>query len=456
GFNYIGGNGNDNEAIIYFRMASKSNSNEIAMILEDATNQGASVFIWNPGAATFGNQWTVTTTMGASSILGESIGIAYETSSGAAVAFAGNGPNSANWVRWNPGTSSWSAPASQDTDFPATLTNNVRFVIMKSDPVSTSNKIMITVVDDNSRISTRQIDAGTWSGANWVVHTAGSPSIVTRAVDFAWDPSGSTGAIFYETSGIADITITRNTWTGSSAAWGISATLSVASSIHYWITAATNPTDADTTNILFTKLNSVFDIGSVKYNGTTFTLVGEQSLTADTTVTTYEGHSIAFKLKPEPSFTEQLGVVEQIKIAVVKPIAKQQLGVVEQIKIAVVKPIAKQQLGLQENIAIKISKPLMEQMALTAKSSMSVSKSLTEQLGLTENHGRSTTASRTFFDQLAISEKISVAVSKSMLEQLSIQIVVRPSIAAITEPLSLSDTVTKTVSKPMAESLAIA
>src|SRR5207249_7125261 len=109
---------------------------------------------------------------------------------------------------------------------------------------------------------------------------------------------------------------------------------------HYWMTAATNPTDADTTNILFTKLNSVFDIGSVKYNGTTFTLVGEQSLTADTTVTTYEGHSIAFKLKPEPSFTEQLGVVEQIKIAVVKPIAKQQLGVVEQIKIAVVKPIA--------------------------------------------------------------------------------------------------------------------
>ncbi|TLY06279.1 MAG: hypothetical protein E6K85_10970, partial [Thaumarchaeota archaeon] len=62
GFNYIGGNGNDNEAIIHFRMTSKSNSNEIAMILEDATNQGASVFIWNPGAATFGNQWTVTTT----------------------------------------------------------------------------------------------------------------------------------------------------------------------------------------------------------------------------------------------------------------------------------------------------------------------------------------------------------------------------------------------------------
>ena len=233
GFNYIGGNGNDNEAIIHFRMTSKSNSNEIAMILEDATNQGASVFIWNPGAATFGNQWTVTTTMGASSILGEAIGIAYETSSGAAVAFAGNGVNSANWVRWNPGTSSWSAPASQDTDFPATLTNDVRFVTMKSDPVSTSNKIMITVVDDNSRISTRQIDAGTWSGANWVMHTAGSPSIVTRAVDFAWDPSGSTGAIFYETSGIADITITRNTWTGSSAAWGISATLSVANSIHY-------------------------------------------------------------------------------------------------------------------------------------------------------------------------------------------------------------------------------
>ena len=108
GFNYIGGNANDNEAIRYFRMASKSNSNEIAMILEDASNQDAYVFIWNPGAATFGNQWTVTTTMGASSILGEAMGIAYETSSGAAVAFAGNGASSANWVRWNPGTSSWS------------------------------------------------------------------------------------------------------------------------------------------------------------------------------------------------------------------------------------------------------------------------------------------------------------------------------------------------------------
>src|SRR5206468_1929409 len=161
--------------------------------------------------------------------------------------------------------------------------------------------------------------------------------------------------------------------------------------IHYWMTAATNPTDADTTNILFTKLNSVFDIGSVKYNGTTFTLVGEQSLTADTTVTTYEGHSIAFKLKPEPSFTEQLVVVEQIKIAVDKPIAKQQLSISDTITVAqrltrglateqlaltvsltkaavLSRPIAIQQLGFSDNVSSTelLARQLSEQLTVAA------------------------------------------------------------------------------------------
>src|SRR5207247_6972210 len=123
-----------------------------------------------------------------------------------------------------------------------------------------------------------------------------------------------------------------------------------------------------TTNILFTKLNSLFDIGSVKYNGTTFTLVGEQSLTADTTVTTYEGHSIAFRLKPEPSFTEQLGVTVSLgRTEVLKRTAAEQLGVTVSLgRTEVLKRTAAEQLGVTVSMGstVVIKRTAAEQLVL--------------------------------------------------------------------------------------------
>lgn len=208
GFNYVGNTTADNPEIRYFRVASKSGSNELAMILLDATNARSDAFIWD--GSTFGNSTSVSSAVGTTSITGESIGISYERSSGAAVAFSGNGADATTIQRWISG--SWSAitPSTINVDVTG---NHVTFVTMKSDPVSTSNKIMICVVDSSSDGACAQEDGGTIG--SWNIVTASTPSTSRRGIDFAWNASGSTGVVVFSETNSATV---AQQWSGSS--WG--------------------------------------------------------------------------------------------------------------------------------------------------------------------------------------------------------------------------------------------
>ena len=443
GFNYIGAGASDNEEIRYCDIASNptSGSNALALVIEDATNGDAYAFIWdataNGGAGGWASQRTVTAGMGATSITGNSVAVGYQTSSGAAVAFAGAGANACASERF---TTSWTTITCTDPN--SNNGNDVKFVHAYRDPANTDN-LMFCQLDDLNDITCAQIDGSTLG--TWTRHTATGDGANTHAAfSFAWDPTGSIGHVFFETSGAADTTVTWSSWTDSTSTWGGPTTVSVASSVHNWFYAATNPTAADTLDKLFIKVNSLFDAGIIKKDaGSIPALIGEQTLTADQTVVTFEHQAdIAFQLSTTPptfprSASEQLGIVASTG------------------RSAVLSRSASEQLGLQDNITTKISKRLVEQIMLTESRTMSIFKSLTEQFGITANNNRSTTATRALSDQLPISEKTSTAVSKSILEQLSIEVTVVSSIVPILEPLSLTDTLTKAVLKPIIESLAL-
>ena len=407
GFNYIGAGASDNEEIRYCDIASNptSGSNALALVIEDATNGDAYAFIWdataNAGAGAWTNQRTVTLAMGATSITGNAVAVGYQTSSGAAVAFAGAGANACASERF---TTSWTTITCTDPN--SNNGNDVKFVHAYRDPANT-DKLMFCQLDDLNDITCAQIDGSTWG--TWTKHTATGDGANTHAAfSFAWDPTGSIGHVFFETSGAADTTVTWSSWTDSTSTWGGPTTISVASSVHNWFYAATNPTAADTLDKLFIKVNSLFDAGIIKKDaGSIPALIGEQTLTADQTVVTFEHQAdIAFQLSTTPptfprSASEQLGIVASTGRSVV------------------------------------------------------LSRSASEQFGITANNGRSTIATRTLSDQLAISEKTSTAMSRSILEQLSIEVTVVSSIVPILEPLSLTDTLTKAVLKPIIESLAL-
>jgi PGF-pre-PGF domain-containing protein len=426
GFNYIGAGAADNEEIRYCDLASnpQSGSNALALVIEDATNQSAYAFIWdataNSGAGGWPTSIPVTTTMDVTSITGNAVAVGYQTSSGAAVAFAGAGRNACASERF---TTSWTTITCSDPN--SSPNNDVKFVHAYRDPDNTDN-LMFCQLDDLNDITCAQIDGSTWGA--WTKHTATGDGANTHAAfSFAWDPAGSIGHVFFETSGIADTTVTSSSWTDSTSSWGAPTPFTVANSIHNWFYAATNPTASDILDKLFIKVNGLFDAGIIKKDaGSNPALVGEQTLSADQTVVTFEHQAdIAFQLSTAPptftkSMSEQLGIVASFSRSAV------------------------------------LSRAMSEQLGIVASFSRSavLSRAMSEQFGITASIVRSIAAARTMSDQLAISEKISISVSKSMLEQLAVQVTVAPSIAAITEPLFVTDTVIKALSKPMAENLA--
>src|SRR5581483_11566574 len=296
------------DVINYIRMASKIGSNEITLVMSDGTLVSSAyvsyAFIWNSGTATFGNQQTISASIGATPVLRESIAVAYERSSGASAVFSVNHGASAgtiNWYRWNGST--WTSKGNTTPDGAASTPT---FVIMQSNPVSSSNKIMICEVDTGGSNSAfcGQEDNGTFG--SWASQDTGITGTATRGVDFAWNPSGDTGISIVDFGGSGGASY--RTWTASTSTWGALTSISGITGTTPWVQAATNPTDADSINSLWSKMNSLFDIGSIKYTGSGApSVVSETAMTSDTGVTTFEGQSIAFQLSTAtPNVTRAL------------------------------------------------------------------------------------------------------------------------------------------------------
>ena len=267
--------------INYVRMASNPGSDDITMIFYDGLAFSSYAVVWNPSSDVWQNQITVSSSMAPTSLTGESVGVAYETDSGASVVFSASGLNSAAYARWN--GASWSGVSTTDPESGSIL-NAVVFVSMKADPAATSDKIMIC--QSGLSLTCAEIDSGIFG--SWANPGPQPLTLLSRAFDFAWDPSGSTGILVSET-GLNDYS--SAIWTGGSWTTGQTISSSVG---HLWVQAATNPFDNDSTNSIFVGSNVLNELDYLTYDGTSLDLQSGGLSVSHLGSALYEGASIDF------------------------------------------------------------------------------------------------------------------------------------------------------------------
>ena len=156
----------------------------------------------------------------------------------------------------------------------------------------------------------------------WIVHPPWDASVDThasRCADFAWEYRASPG---FENEGLLvyGTTAGQITWRRFRAPNFMTAATSVAmgTNLHSWVQLKSNPrTIGNDTLILGGVLESTaFDLGAIKWDGTTFTVIGTSTFTDDTTIATYEcfalgfayfGNPLEFKTEMEFTGTSDLG-----------------------------------------------------------------------------------------------------------------------------------------------------
>jgi hypothetical protein len=147
----------------------------------------------------------------------------------------------------------------------------------------------------------------------WIIHTPWDTSVDThasRCADFAWEYRASPnfeneGLLVYGTAA------GQITWRKFRAPNYMTAATNVAMgiNIHTWVQLKSNPrTVGNDTNILGAVLEATtYDLGAIKWDGTTFAVIGTSTFTDDTTVADYECFEIEFAYFGDPAeFTTQV------------------------------------------------------------------------------------------------------------------------------------------------------
>jgi len=273
-----------------------ADDNEIAMIYIDA-NTDVHGYIWT------GSSWNL---MGATAVWDstaaiatkECIAVAYEQVSGRAMFIWGDTNLRDNYYRiWDDSTLSG----------PTLITINNQndpsnFVTLKSDPAS--NGLMYLVID-----SALDLNTAYWSGSAWTLHTEHDDGVdpdTTRCADFAWEPTGSKGLLVWGTTA-GKITYKKftapNTWDATQT------DVTMGTNIHPWVQLRSNPRSVTgDVKILGAVLETTAnDLGAIKWDGTTFTVIGASTFTADTTISSYECFDFRFQIFGDPSeFTSEV------------------------------------------------------------------------------------------------------------------------------------------------------
>jgi hypothetical protein len=186
GYNYKGGASADSELIYFFEQKSKPGSNDITMGLLADTIEA---FVWN--GTGFGNQKTISTTLSGN---GQSMGVAYETASGTSIIVGESLGGNVSHARWN--GSMWSSVSK--TDFNSANGYPADYVRVVADPSSSSNKLMICVLnenDDTNEITCAEMNTG--SLGSWTT-IATSSSSSERTFDYLYDSTGGKGIIIFQ------------------------------------------------------------------------------------------------------------------------------------------------------------------------------------------------------------------------------------------------------------------
>ncbi len=273
-----------------------ADDNEIALIYLDA-NADVHGYVWT------GSTWSL---MGATAVWDataaiateECIAVAYEQVSGRAMFIWGDSVATDNYNRIWDGLTLSGPTLAPDITTQGAVTN---WVTLKSNPAS--NELVYLVVDGAFDLNTAY-----WSGSAWTIHAEHDGTVDThaqRCADFAWEPTGSKGLLVW---GTTPGRITYRTFTAPNT-WGTLTNQAMGANVHPWVQLRTNPRNipGDTRILGVVLEGTVFDIGAIRWDGTTFTVIGTSTISADTTVITYECFEMEFMLfGPATEFTCEL------------------------------------------------------------------------------------------------------------------------------------------------------
>jgi hypothetical protein len=269
----------------WIEMAPKplAGSNEITLVMlgDDADSDG---YVWS------GSSWSSYYELDPNAVLShECIAVAYEQQSGTAWIAVGSSsvPNSVSITSQTNGV--WNTTITH-TNIGAVP----NWFTLKADP--SSNKLMLTSVDNSSSLNVIY-----WSGAgSWIVN-GGTPSFTKdsavdtptqRCADFAWEPTTGKGLIVWGTTA-GKIQYQQFNGTG----WQTATEVTMGSNTHIWVQLRGNPRNVTgEAKILGAVMEStVFNIGSVMWNGTAFSVIGTNVVSTGAGIGSYECFAFRFK-----------------------------------------------------------------------------------------------------------------------------------------------------------------
>ena len=275
--NDAGHGGDINYRWMALRSDPTAGSDEVALIAVNQSSGDADAWIWD--GSSWGNFMELETSLSSVRTC-ECLGLAYESSSGAAL-FAWCAAGNVEARVWS--GSAWEA------ELPAvviSVTSNVRWITLKRDP--SSDIIMATTIDLDDDLNTIL-----WDGASWGVPEEHATALTTtsrRCADYEWEPSGSTGLL------VCSVESGSLSWKRyvAGGTWSVASTVANAGT-HIWVTLRRNPREVSgDVKIFGAALNSNRDLYGFRWDGSTLTFEGS-AFTVDTGSTTYECFDIAVR-----------------------------------------------------------------------------------------------------------------------------------------------------------------
>ncbi|HYY47149.1 MAG TPA: zinc ribbon domain-containing protein, partial [Thermoplasmata archaeon] len=246
-------------------LAPRAGSDQIGLI-GATTNNVVDAWIWSGTA--FGSLTEMTPTGYNADYLRDHLAIAWETNSGNLMAVTI--PSGGQSVLYKRFTTSWS---SASTFTCSAAGKSIEFMSLKPNPASTANDMILAAEDVGSGFSS--VNTCYWDGSGWsnlVTHDSATDSWISRAMDFAWEATGSKGLLVW---GTTSGQITYRTFSAPNT-WGSITNVAMGTSTHLWVTLQTNPNpQPGATRILGVVMEGTgINLGAITWDGGTFSVVG--------------------------------------------------------------------------------------------------------------------------------------------------------------------------------------
>jgi len=265
-------------------LAAQPGTDKIGLIVGDSTDNDAVAWIWDGSA--WGSFTNVTAT--GANMTYTSVDLAWESSSGHLLA-ASLGPWQDNTYHYKEYTTSWS---SEQTSACSDGSNENRALRLVADPVSTSNGILGASHGNPNY----DLETCYWDGSSWgtrVTQDGGLDTSSRRPYDFAWEPTGSKGILVY---GTTSAKITYKTFTPPST-WSLATEPSMGSDLKAWVQLRTNPNWESGEPLVYGAVleQNTQDLGAISWDGTTLTVVGATTFSANVGSTLYEAFDLEWR-----------------------------------------------------------------------------------------------------------------------------------------------------------------